>query len=331
MPEPGADSARATARDGWIWGYPVLENYRTLYAQAVDDADPRSVGGFGRFLHHARHDTRSRPRTPAAPDGVTADHGTPLSWAWLDLRAEPWVVSVPATDRRYVLTVHDLDTPYVGFIGSRTTGRAAGDYLVAGPGWTGGVPSRLTGALFADTLLVGIVGRAYPAGPDDVDGPRAVREGWRLTPLSRFLDRPAPHPAPEPVWPVWREEDLGSVEFFTLLDFLLQFCPVPAGGSPLRERLAALGVTGGGEFEPAALTSELTAAIEQGIADARALLKEAEASTTHRFGTRQEQGDDFLTRAVGAAKGLYRLPAAEARYAGRSPDDPGDDAHAGTE
>ncbi|MER6205502.1 DUF1254 domain-containing protein [Streptomyces sp. NPDC001642] len=36
------------------------------------------------------------------------------SWAWLDLRSEPWVVSVPAVDRYYVLPFRDVDTSYVG-------------------------------------------------------------------------------------------------------------------------------------------------------------------------------------------------------------------------
>ena len=319
-PDPTPDEARRTAAEGWIWGFALLENYRTMYAQAVDADDPRYVGGFGRFRHY------SQPFTPANTDVVTPNNDTPYSWAWLDLRAGPWVVSVPAVDRYYVLPVHDLDTSYVDFVGARTTGQDAGDYLVAGPGWGGTVPDGVAGVLRADTFLVGILGRTYLAGADDVEALRAIQEQYLLRPLSQYLDAPAPHPVEEPVWPVWREEDLASVEFFTLLDFLLQFFPVLDSERALRDRLAALGVTGHGEFEPAALTPHIRTAVEQGIADARARLEGAKkdaADSRHWFGTRAEHGDDYLTRAVGVAKGLYGLPAAEAWYAGWATDDQG--------
>ncbi|MFC9393692.1 hypothetical protein ACFTWS_11065 [Streptomyces sp. NPDC057027] len=61
------EEARRTAADAWIWGRPLLDNYRTMYAQAIDSDDPRYVGGFGRFRHY------SEPFGPAnwlpAPDG----------------------------------------------------------------------------------------------------------------------------------------------------------------------------------------------------------------------------------------------------------------------
>ncbi|MFD5208636.1 DUF1254 domain-containing protein [Streptomyces anulatus] len=320
MSELTVEEARRTAAEGWIWGFALLQNYRTMYPQAIDPADPRYVGGFGRFRHY------SEPFTPANTDVVTPNNDTPYSWAWLDLRAEPYVVSVPALDRYYVLPLHDLDTSYVGYIGARTTGPAAGHYLVAGPGWEGAVPAGVAGVLRADTFLVGILGRTYLAGPDDVPALRAIQEQYLLRPLSEFTNTAAPHPADEPVWPIWREEDLGTVEFFTLLDFLLRFFPVLTSERGLRDRLAALGLTGSSEFEPAALKPEIRAAVEQGIADARARLDEAKkdaVDSTHWFGTRAEHGTDYLTRAVGVDKGLYGLPAAEAWYAGWARDDQG--------
>ncbi|MEU3482062.1 DUF1254 domain-containing protein [Streptomyces sp. NPDC033754] len=318
--QPTPEEARRTAADAWIWGYPILENYRTMYPQAIDADDPRYVGGFGRFRHYAE------PFTAANTDVVTPNNDTPYSWAWLDLRAEPFVVSVPEIDRYYVLPFHDLDTSYVGYVGARTTGREAGDHLLAGPGWTGTVPEGITGVLRADTFLVGVLGRTYLSGPEDVPALRAIQERYVLRPLSTYEDTAAPHPVDEPVWPVWREEDLGNVEFFALLDFLLRFFPVLEEDRELRERLAALGVSGSGEFEPSALAPGIRTAVEQGIADARARLQDAErdAIDSRRwFGTRAEHGTDYLTRAVGADKGLYGLPAAEAWYAGWAQDDRG--------
>ena len=316
---PDAATARTTAAEGWIYGYALLENYRTMYPQAVDSDDPRFVGGFGTFRHY------SQPFTPANTDVVTPNNDTPYSWAWLDLRTEPWVVSVPAVDRYYVLPFHDLDTSYVGFIGARTTGSGPGDYLVAGPDWQGQLPDGLAGVLRADTHQVGILGRTYLAGPDDVDQLSAIQQQYLLRPLSRFLGQEPPQPAPEPAWPVWREEALSSAEFFTLLDFLLQFFPVLPQEAALRQRLADLGV-GTGDFEPGSLPREITEAIELGIADARKQLADGESTardSTGWFGTRAQHGADYLTRAVGVDKGLYGLPSEEAWYAGWLTDDQG--------
>ncbi|MCX4537704.1 hypothetical protein [Streptomyces sp. NBC_01669] len=34
------EQMRRTAAEGWIYGHPMLENYRTMYAQAIDTTDP---------------------------------------------------------------------------------------------------------------------------------------------------------------------------------------------------------------------------------------------------------------------------------------------------
>ncbi|WP_371497818.1 DUF1254 domain-containing protein [Kitasatospora sp. NBC_00374] len=313
------ETVRRTAAEAWVWGLALTENYRTMYPQAIDEADPRYVGGFGTFRHY------SQPFTPADTDVVTPNNDTPYSWAWLDLRAEPWVVEVPGADRYYVLPLHDLDTSYVGYLGSRTTGQGAGRYLVTGPGFTGAVPPGFDKVLRADTQLVGILGRTYLAGPEDVPALREIQSGYVLKPLSTHLGTPAPAAPPEPVWPVWREEVRETLEFFSYLDFLLGFFPVLPAEAGLRGRLAELGV-GLGDFEPAALPAQVREAMQQGIADGRATLDRAAADaqdSTGWFGTRAEHGSDYLTRAIGVLKGLYGLPAEEAWYAGWLADDEG--------
>ncbi|MQS13517.1 DUF1254 domain-containing protein [Streptomyces kaniharaensis] len=324
---------RATAAEAWVRGYPILRNYRTLYAQALDDADPRYVGGFGVFRHHPQ------PLTPADTDIAAPDNDTRPSWAWLDLRTEPWVISVPAEDRYYVLALHELDTVHAGFVGSRATGRQAGDHLVVGPAWQGDVPPGITSVIRTATQLIGVVGHTHLVGnaPADVADLRAVQDRYRLRPLHEYAGTPAPTPAPDPVWPVWRDEVMDTIEFFAFLDFLLGFFPLPphpaVPASPLlaavplppsetdlRGRLTDLGIDGRGEFEPAALPLEVRAEIERGIADGRARLERATAEAAEAaelatsagaFGTREQIGADHLGQAVGANLGLYGLPAEE--------------------
>ncbi|MFJ1796917.1 DUF1254 domain-containing protein [Kitasatospora griseola] len=305
-------AVRRTAAQAWIRGYPMLANYGTLHVQAIDDADPRYVGGFGVFRHF------SRPFTPADTDVVTPNNDTPYSWAWLDLRAEPWVLEVPATERYHVLPVHDLDTAYAGFVGTRTTGSGGGRHLIAGPGHRADPPDGFDTVVRTDTNLAGIVARTYLAGPADVPELRRVQSGYRLKPLSEHLGTPRPVAA-EPVWPVWRgDEVLGTLEFFTFLDFLLGFFPVLPADAELRERLAELGV-GTGDFEPAALSADVRRAMLAGIADGREQLAAAApgaATGSALFGTREQLGTRYLDRACGALTGLYGLPAEEAWYGG---------------
>ncbi|MDH6135345.1 hypothetical protein P3T37_004760 [Kitasatospora sp. MAA4] len=305
---PTPEAARRTAAEGWIWGFALVENYRTMYSQAVDEADPRFVGGFGTFRHYPQ------PSSPTDTDVLAPTGDTSYSWAWLDLRAEPWVVEVPATERSYLLPFHDLDTSYVGFVGTRATGSQAGRYLVAGPTQAvahPAAPEGFDGVLHAGSQLVGIVGRTHRAGPEDVPQLHAIQQQYRLLPLSAHLGtEPPPAPA-EPVWPLWREEALDTIEFFGFLDFLLGFFPVLPGDADLRGRLAELGI-GSGDFEPSVLPAAVREAVQQGIADGRAQLNRAAAAahgSEGLYGTRAQLGTDYLSRAVGVLKGLYGLPA----------------------
>ena len=84
-----ADEARAITREAWAYAYAPLQGYQTMYSQTQNRAFGGYVGGFNKFRHYARSST------PADTDIVTPNNDTPYSWAWLDLRAEPMVLSLP--------------------------------------------------------------------------------------------------------------------------------------------------------------------------------------------------------------------------------------------
>jgi hypothetical protein len=48
------DEARAIARDAFLYAYPMLFNYKTLYQQALDSSSTSYVGGFGKFRNYSR-------------------------------------------------------------------------------------------------------------------------------------------------------------------------------------------------------------------------------------------------------------------------------------
>jgi hypothetical protein len=84
------NEARDIAKDAFIYAYPMLFNYKTMYEQAIDPSNKTYVGGFGKFRNY------SQPYGPENKDIVTPNNDTPYSWAWLDLRREPWVLTAPA-------------------------------------------------------------------------------------------------------------------------------------------------------------------------------------------------------------------------------------------
>ena len=274
---------RTIARDAYTFGYAMIENYRTLYEQAVDADDPRYTGGFGHYRHY------SQPFTPVNTDIVTPNNDTPYSWGWFDLRAEPWVITVPAIDRFYILPFHDLYTVYAGYVSAATTGTGPGRYLLAGPSWTGGVPDGFDGVITSSTDFVGCLGRtAFTDG--DLDELRRIQQSYDALPFHTFAGTAAP--AAEAIeWPAWDEAAATDIRFFDTLDFLLQFAPALDEDREIRERLASVGLDGSGTFRSANLDGNDRAAFEAGLADGIAHLEEVAATTassTGLFGTREE-------------------------------------------
>jgi len=302
---------RTIARDAYTFGYAMIENYRTLYEQAVDTADPRYTGGFGRYRHY------SEPFSPANTDIVTPNNDTPYSWGWFDLRAEPWVITVPEIDRFYILPFHDLYTVYAGYISAATTGTGPGRYLLAGPSWTGGTPDGFDGVITASTDFVGCLGRtAFTDG--DVAELRRIQESYEAVPFHTYAGTAAPSIAPVD-WPAWDEAAATDVRFFDTLDALLRFAPVLDEDRDVRERMASVGLDGSGSFSTTALSDDDRSAFEAGLADGIAHLDEVAsqtASSTGLFGTREEMSGRYDSRNIGAKKGLYGLPPAIAWYGG---------------
>jgi len=191
-PAASPDEIRAITRDAFIYAYPMLYNYKTLYVQAVDTSAKEYVGGFGKFRQY------SQPYTPANKEIVTPNNDTPYSWAWLDLRAEPWVLCVPALpkERYNVFQFVDLFTFNYAYVGVRATGPDAGCYLFPGPGWSGAPPPDIKQVFPSETSFVGMLGRTSENGPTDVKAVQALQAQYKLMPLSTFLKQQAPAPAP---------------------------------------------------------------------------------------------------------------------------------------
>ncbi len=83
LPGLTADETRQIAKDAYIYGFPIVDEYLTMYAFSIDKNNPQYKGPFNSILNFAR---------VFAPDDsafVTPNSDTPYTFLGLDLRAEP--------------------------------------------------------------------------------------------------------------------------------------------------------------------------------------------------------------------------------------------------
>jgi len=314
------EQARALAREAWIYGYPVVESYKTLYAQAVDRGDPNFKAPFNQIGHGTG---TFSPKDTAI---ITPNADTPYSFAWLDLRAEPVVLTLPAVepDRYYSVQLLDLYTQIFGYLGTRETGNGGGRFLVAGPDWHGTVPPGIDRVLRSESRIAYALYRTQLFDDADLSRVGQIQKGYGVQPLSAFLKQPAPPAAPAIEWPRPQPGMTNGLALFRYLDFLLALAPTDPSETGLMQRLAAIGVGPGQPFDESTLAPDIRQAMEAGIADAKQEFQQFQAtqlrtrkvSSGDLFGSRAFLKNNYLYRYAGAALGIYGNTAAEALYPG---------------
>ena len=185
---PGFAETRAIAEEGFVYGLPLVMNYAVNYDFFVDKASAQYKSPFNTLFNDARVFTYKDTAV------VTPNSDTPYSMLALDLRAEPYVLSVPAVDRAryYSLMLCDWNTFNYGYIGSRATGTEAGDYLVAGPDWQGQPPAGIKKVFRATTQFTVVIYRTQLFNAADMPNVVNVQAGYKVQPLSAYLRQPAP-------------------------------------------------------------------------------------------------------------------------------------------
>ncbi len=117
--------------------------------------------------------------------GVNRD--TLLTVGWLDLKRGSEILHVPDMAGRYYsvqLTDPSKNTNFA-YIGKRTTGTEAGDYLITGPTWKGRVPSGMTRISSPNDSVI-VVGRVFVENDSDVSTAYELSKQMRLTPLDSW-------------------------------------------------------------------------------------------------------------------------------------------------
>ena len=318
VPAPSIAEVKAIAEEGFIFGLPLVMNYGVMYEYVIDKNSGQWKAPFNTILNEHRVTT---PEDTAIP---TPNSDTPYSLIWVDLRAEPMVISVPAVEKKRYYSVQLIDgsTFNYGYIGSRATGNDAGDYLIAGPQWKGDTPPGIKKVFQSGSDYSLVLFRTQLFNAADMPNVIKVQDGYKAQPLSAYLKQPAPPAAAEVTWPKF-DKDLVKTEFFEFLDTALASVPATPDEQAIRAKLASIGIGPGKKFAFKDLSVEHKAAILLGM-------KEGDKKVTERvnavgksingwhvaaaFGDRAFYNGDWLLRAAAARGGIYGNDAVEAMY-----------------
>ncbi len=315
---PDAFDIKAIAEDGFIYGLPIVMNYAVMYEYCVDKNSGQYKGPFNTIANEARVFTYKDTAV------VTPNSDTPYSMLWLDLRAEPMVLSVPAVekDRYYSVMLCDGNLFNYGYIGSRATGNEPGDYLVVGPDWKGQTPAGVKKVFRSSTQFSLCIYRTQLFNADDMPNVVKIQSGYQAQPLSAYLHQPAPPAAPAIEFPKINK-DLVKENFFEYLDFALQFAPAGPEEKGIRAKLAEIGIGAGKNFDFKKLSLAHKAEIALGMKAGEKKVDEKAASLgkeikgwriASAFGDRDYYRGNWLLRAAAAKAGIYGNDAVEAMY-----------------
>jgi len=321
------------AKDAYVYSYALVlmditQKQLGNYAESTGIVGQSPVNQFG----HARE------FPPADFKGVVRPNADTLySSASLDLGPEPLVLSVPATDRFFMLPLLSLWTDVFAVPGTRTTGRnTAREFLLVGPRWQGQAPAGLE-IIRSPTRFVGVGGRTQTNGPADYDTVHKIQAGYKLTPLSAWgkgdyvppkgkvdpaIDMKTPPPA--------QVDRMDATTYFARFAELLKDNPPSPVDYPMIHRLECLGFKVGQSFDLDAQPANIKQAFVRAAADGNALVlaegKKAGGEgqkgwvyTTHSGA----YGVDYLYRAAIAQCCLGENLAQDAMYPSLSTDSEG--------
>src|SRR5215469_9404199 len=175
------DEASKLGMEAYVYGYPLVTVEMTRRVVTNVEKPDGLHAPMGQFAN-------ARKYPNASFKAVTAPNADTLySSAFLDLRREPYVLSLPNEhDRYYLMPMLSGWTDVFQVPGTRTTGTDAQTYAITGPGWTGTLPQEVT-QLKSPTNMVWIIGSTYSTGtPEDYKAVHAIQDQYKLVPLSAY-------------------------------------------------------------------------------------------------------------------------------------------------
>ena len=326
--------------DAYVYAYPLVTMELTR-RQMTNVAAPGAAPGRGpvNALVHLRAYPDASYR-----DVVRPNFDTLYSLAWIDLRQEPMIISVPDNKGRYyLLPLLDMWTDVFAVPGSRTSGDGPRHIAVVAPGWRGELPANVE-RIEAPTPVVLLAGRTQTNGVADYEAVHAFQDGMRLAPLSRFgkdsaaVVNKAIDPSVDMLTPPMKQVNgLAPAAFFRTAAQLMALHHPHGTDHAMLARLKRIGLEPGRPFELDQQAPEVQRALARAAPDGLKLLAGKLARLAPRIngwmmpvenvGT---YGNGYLPRASIALVGLGANPPEDSVYAMALTDGDGKPLHGGS-
>lgn len=348
LPEPSLDwheqYAYTLGVQAYVWGFPwiYLAQIRWLWTSEAGKELAQKEGlnvpwaPANTFFH------APNLASPATQTGGSPNVDTLYSTAWINLGEGPMVLSVPAvTERYYTMEMACMDADNFAYVGTRSTGTAAGNYLIAGPGWSGEVPDDVLDILpRSRTPWILILGRTGVNNKQDINAAKLVQQQYRLRPLAGWPD--APPPVAHAQVPIGGLDNTSPAGKFETMNRTMTENPpgVPPGisQSQLITLFATIGIGPGQDLQQ---QSEATrAGLERAAADGFTLLNQMTKGRGKNVNGWQYpprdigtagQSQDYITRAaLQALGGIIANDPIEAVYINTNVDNQGNELTGGS-
>ncbi|MBR7214008.1 DUF1254 domain-containing protein [Pseudomonas sp. B2021] len=310
--------ARAIAKEAYLYGFPVVQMYKTLYTQAVDKGGAHFKAPFNHI------DNSAQVLTHKDNAVTTPNVDTPYSFVWMDLRKEPLVLTLPKVEdnRYYSVQLIDLYTQNFAYLGTRSTGNNGGHYMIAGPDWKGQQPVDIDRVIYSESNIAYALYRTQLFDDKDLGKVKQIQNGYKVQALSSYVKQPAPPNVPKIQWPKPMATMTEGPQLFRYLNFMLAFAAPQDSERDLLARFAKIGIAPGAPFKVNQLTAEQRKALEDGITDGRAefaAFKKAKVDThqvtsADLYGSRDHLQNNYLYRYAGAELGMFGNSSDEAAH-----------------
>jgi hypothetical protein len=180
--------------------------------------------------------------------------------------------------------------------------------LLASPTWDGAVPDGIARVVRGDTYFLGSLTRTQLLGDADLPETRRIQGEYELQPLSAHLGEPALDAAPAIDWLPWTEGLESTEDFWTYVNFLLQFTVPNPEDQPVLDRAARIGIASGEAWDPSTFDEDVREAIAAGVTDAMEDIRAGANNITDPslfFRTRRDLAGDYFNRALGVFAGIF--------------------------
>lgn len=311
---------RRIATDAYVYFYPLVLMEITRRVSTNSPFSPTAARGPMGTLVHSRAYPPAQFKTVVRPNFDTL-----YSSAWLDLRSQPSIVSLPAVeDRFFMFPIYDMWTEIFASPGTRTHGTDALNFAICERDWRGDLPSGVI-RIDAPTPIVWIIGRVETRGVDDYEYVHSLQDQMRLTPLSTWPNDEIPtferdEGIDMKTPPMFQVENLPARDFFLLASELATLHPPHSTDWSMTARLARTGFRVGEIFDIDQCDETTRRAYEEAHALANEMTRRRLSSIAplvngwSSIADMGVWGNSYLKRAMIARMGLGANPQEESIY-----------------